>query len=124
MVICMDKLTTSERTKELCQKFQNKVDFCMKNRNQTRDKSEHATNEHPLDKCTVGILFKMMSLIRYIVINGCSGTDYTISYFTLKEINVYYAVSDCGDLTLKVYITCIYTHVCSVKNFELESRLN
>ena len=96
----------------------------MKNRNQTRDKSEHATNEHPLHKCTVGILFKMTSLIRYIIINGCSGTEYTISYFTSKEINVYYAVSDCGDLTLKVYITYIYRHVCSVKNFELESRLN
>ena len=60
----MDKLTTSESTKELCKKLQNKVDVCMNNRNQTRDKSEHATNEHPLDKCTVGILFKMMSLIR------------------------------------------------------------
>ena len=120
----MDKLTTSESTKELCKKLQNKVNVCMNNRNQIRDKSEHATTEHPLDQCTVGILFKMMSLIRQIVINDCSGTDYTISYFTPKEINVYYAVSDCGDLTLKVYITCILTPVCPVKDFKLESRPN
>lgn len=65
---------TSEQTKFICQKYENKVDFSVKTSNQNRDSGDRATTNHALDKRTVFIIFKMIHQGDFDEINGCIST--------------------------------------------------
>nr|CDS29177.1 serine:threonine protein kinase RIO1 [Hymenolepis microstoma] len=94
---------TSELTKFMCQKYENKVDFNVKKSNQNRDKGDRATTDHALDKRTVFIIFKMIHQGDFDEINGCISTGKFL--FCCKEANVYHAISSRGDLALKLHMT-------------------
>ncbi|CAH8850324.1 unnamed protein product [Trichobilharzia szidati] len=82
------------------QKFQNKVDFSMKNERQMKDKSDRATTDHALDRRSCSILFKMMNQGIFTEVNGCISTG--------KEANIYHVKNgDDTDLAIKVYMTSI-----------------
>ncbi|VUZ54698.1 unnamed protein product [Hymenolepis diminuta] len=88
---------TSEQTKFICQKYENKVDFSVKTSNQNRDSGDRATTNHALDKRTIFIIFKMIHQGDFDEINGCISTG--------KEANVYHAISSRGDLAIKLHMT-------------------
>lgn len=72
--ISLENCFYSDRTKALCHKYENMIDFSMINRDQIRDKGDRATTDHALDKRSVAILYKMMSQGEFDAINGCIST--------------------------------------------------
>ncbi len=80
--ISFDEFEHSDTTKALFQKFQNKVDFDVKTREKTRDKSDRATTDHALDRRSCAILYKMMSQGTFTEVNGCISTGGSSCVFT------------------------------------------
>ncbi|VDM19462.1 unnamed protein product [Hydatigera taeniaeformis] len=113
--ISLSGCSYSDRTKALCHKYENMIDFSMINRDQIRDKGDRATTEHALDKRSVAILYKMMSQGEFAVINGCISTG--------KEANVYHAINPKGDLAIKVYMTSILPFKSRSKYVEGDFRM-
>uniref|UniRef100_A0A0X3P3A4 Serine/threonine-protein kinase RIO1 n=1 Tax=Schistocephalus solidus TaxID=70667 RepID=A0A0X3P3A4_SCHSO len=95
----MKSFESSDNTKAIFQKFQNKIDFNYKSCERNRDKSDRATTNHALDRRSCSILYKMMSQGTFFEINGCISTG--------KEANVYHAVGPHGDMAIKLYMTSI-----------------
>ncbi|CDS37107.1 serine:threonine protein kinase RIO1 [Echinococcus multilocularis] len=113
--ISLENCSYSDRTKALCHKYENMIDFSMINRDQIRDKGDRATTDHALDKRSVAILYKMMSQGEFAVINGCISTG--------KEANVYHAIGSKGDLAIKVYMTSILSFKSRSKYVEGDFRM-
>ncbi|VDK31473.1 unnamed protein product [Taenia asiatica] len=113
--ISLDECSYSDRTKALCHKYENMIDFSMINRDQIRDKGDRATTDHALDKRSVAILYKMMSQGEFDAINGCISTG--------KEANVYHAINTKGDIAIKVYMTSILPFKSRSKYVEGDFRM-
>ncbi len=70
----LESWETSASSKALIQKFESKVNFGMKQKDQIRDKSDRATTEHALDRRSCTILYKLISQGAFSEVNGCLST--------------------------------------------------